>query len=93
MCSLSTSSQNVLASITDELQTFNDPSSNPAAAIEPFGERAQERAQGERGGTSDLSRGSPVSIDHTYQVRGIYTQCTYVHRTLQTRPAHMMTTA
>lgn len=33
--------------------TFNDPSSNPATATEPFRERAQDRAHGESGGTSD----------------------------------------
>jgi hypothetical protein len=54
--------------------------------MEPSGERAQERAQGERGGTSDLSSGSPVSIDHTYGKQHIHV---HLHIIVQTRPAHM----
>ena len=47
------------------IYTFSDPSSKPAAAIVPFGDRAQDRAQGERGNTLDFSKTAPVSTNHT----------------------------
>ena len=46
-------------------RTFKDPSSNPAAASDPSEDRAQERAQGERGATKDLNTGSPLLVFHT----------------------------
>ena len=46
-------------------RTFKDPSSNPAAASDPSEDRAQERAQGERGATKDLNTGSPLLLFHT----------------------------
>ena len=47
------------------VHTFNDPSSKPAAATVPFGDKAHERAHGERWGTSDLSKAFPVLVHHT----------------------------
>jgi len=46
--------------------TFKDPSSKPAAASVPSGERAQERAHGERGATKDFNIASPLLVFHTY---------------------------
>ena len=45
--------------------TLREPSSNPTVAKEPSWERAQERAHGESGVTSERRRTSPVSVDHT----------------------------
>ena len=51
---------------SEDAHTFKDPSSNPAAASDPSKDRAQERAQGERGATKDLNTGSPLLLFHTY---------------------------
>lgn len=52
--------------------TFKAPSSKPAAAIDPFGDKAHERAHGERNGTTDLSKGSAVVVHHTYMRVNIF---------------------
>lgn len=51
---------------SEDACTFKDPSSNPAAASDPSEDRAQERAQGERGANKDLNTGSPLLLFHTY---------------------------
>lgn len=51
--------------------TFMEPSSKPATAREPSGDKAQERAQAERGITVDFISKSPLTL-HTYSTVTYY---------------------
>lgn len=46
--------------------TFNDPSSNPAMAIPPSADSAQDRAQGVRGTSNEFIKMAPDNVFHTY---------------------------
>ena len=61
------------------IHTFRPPSSNPATAREPSGDRAQDRAQALSGTTMDFISKLP-SMSHTYASKiNIYTMCNTWH--------------
>ena len=53
--------------------TFNDPSSNPAMAIPPLVDNAQDRAQGVSGSSSEFIKMVPDNVFHTYIKRNTLT--------------------